>query len=135
MTKIYDDMMNFINIHYVGGRDDSDFWRWVKTGEIWTESTKNFMEMQKYKLIGPRDLDSYWGHAGSGLYNWIMAGLKVIDKKLAKKEMDFFGQWQLASDIWTIAEETMSKVSNDIIDNTEFIKNARLYSYGSDFPQ
>jgi tryptophan halogenase len=131
MSSMYDDMMNFINIHYAGGRSDSEFWKWVSSGEIWTDSTRNLLEMQSHRLIGPYDLNSYFGYAGSSLYNWIMAGLGIIDKSLAKKELDFFGQHQLGSDMWNISQNRMSDINNVIIDNTEFIKNVRHYKYGN----
>jgi hypothetical protein len=133
MSKMYDDMMNFINIHYVGGRSDSDFWKWVGTGEIWTDATKSLLEMQKHRAIGTQDFDSYYGYAGSGLYNWIMAGLGILDKNLAQKEIDFYSQKDLAKDMWNISQYRMSETKNAIIDNTEFIRDARYYRYGNSF--
>jgi flavin-dependent dehydrogenase len=128
MTKVYDDMMNFLNIHYVGGRSDSEFWKWVSTKEIFTESTKNFLEMQKHKLISPSDIDPYYGNAGSGLYNWIMSGLDIINKKLAEKEMKFFNQEELALETWQNNKRDIQIFESYIIPNTDFIKNVKKYS-------
>ena len=130
MTKMYDDFKDFLNIHYMGHRTDSEFWRWMGTGETMTESSRLIIELQKSRLLRPNDLDQYVGHAGASLYNWILAGLGYIGKKEAKRELDFFGQHELAKTVWEINDQSSKDAMSRMIDNTEFIQNIREYNYG-----
>jgi len=131
MLKIYDDMMNFINIHYVGKRNDSDFWKWIFTGEIFTDQTKEFLKMQKHKSISFADLENYYGSAGPDLYNWIMAGLKIINKDLAKKELVFYEQEEIGNTTYKMLLYEFEQISRFMINNTEFIKKIKNLGSGN----
>jgi tryptophan halogenase len=130
MSKMYDDFKDFLNIHYATQRDDSEFWRWMKTGETMTESSKQILELQKSRLLRGDDLDQYYGHAGSALYNWVLAGLGYISKKEAEKDLLFAGQAELAQTVWSVNQNSFENMSKSMIDNTEFVRNVRNYNYG-----
>jgi tryptophan halogenase len=84
---MYDDFRDFINIHYCTQREDSEFWRWIKTGACQTESTRMYVESAKARFMGKNDLSGYYGYAGSGLYNYVLAGLKLSDKNTALQQI------------------------------------------------
>lgn len=130
MTRMYDDFKDFLNIHYMGQRTDSDFWRWMGTEETMTESTRLILELQKSRILRPSDLDQYAGHAGASLYNWVLAGLGYIDKARATKELTFSGQRDLAKTIWSVNQNHIDELSANMIDNTKFIRNIQQYEYG-----
>jgi hypothetical protein len=78
-------------------------------------------------------MDQYFGYAGAGLYNWVLAGLGYIGKKEAKREMDFYNQYEIAKIIWKLSEESFESSKDAIIDNTEFIKNVGVWADGNRF--
>jgi tryptophan halogenase len=84
---MYDDFRDFINIHYCTQREDSEFWRWIKTGACQTESTRMYVESAKARFMGKNDLSGYYGYAGSGLYNYVLAGLKLSGKNTALQQI------------------------------------------------
>lgn len=133
MTKMYDDFKDFLSIHYMSQRNDSEFWKMMGSGERLTEQAKNILEMQKSKLLHPNDLDAYFGYAGAQLYNWVLYGLGFITKDLAEKELKFFSQNELASTIWELNQKSFENIKNDIIDNTSFIKNMEGFLDGYSF--
>jgi hypothetical protein len=133
MFKMYDDYKDFLNIHYVSQRKDSEFWKWISTKEIFTENTKIFLEIQKSKILQNNDFDQYYGYVGSGLYNWVLAGLGKISKKKAKEEINFYNQKELAKTIWSINQFNWEKTKYDMIENTDFIKNIEVYANGNSF--
>lgn len=132
MTKMYDDFKDFLNIHYATQRNDSDFWRWVNTGETLTDMSKTILELQKSRLLRGDDLDQYYGHAGASLYNWVLAGLGYIGKDEAQRDMNFSGQEELAKTVWSINNASDKQ---KMIDNTEFIQNIQNYNYGYSISQ
>jgi tryptophan halogenase len=133
VSKMYDDFRDFLVIHYMGKRDDSEFWRWITTGETLTDQAKDILEMQKSKIVHPKDMDQYFGYAGAGLYNWVLAGLGYIGKKEAKREMDFYNQYEIAETVWKLSHDAFDSSKNDTIDNTEFIRNVKEWANGNRF--
>lgn len=130
MSKMYDDFKDFLNIHYASQRTDSEFWRWMGTGEALTESSKLIIELQKSRMLRPNDLEQYPGHAGASLYNWILVGLGYFGKKEAQRELDFFNQHDLAKTVWDINKYNAENIMERMFDNTEFIQNIKEYDYG-----
>lgn len=131
MSKMYDDFKEFLVLHYSGNRDDSEFWKWIQTGETMTPQASHFIEMQKSRHIKSGDLLGYYGYAGSGLYNWIMAGLGHLSKQVATKELNTYGQETYANDLWLIHEYNMEKTTNLCINNTDFTRNMEKYLNGN----
>jgi hypothetical protein len=133
MSKMYDDFKDFLSIHYLTRRDDSEFWKVAKSGKFLTERNKEYLEMQKSKIISPNDVDQYYGYVGAALYNWVMTGLGFIDKNLAEKELDFYQQHDLGKAVWEINYNSFIDRKADIIDNTDFTMNIKEYASGNRF--
>lgn len=123
VAKMYDDFRDFLVLHYMTKRNDSEFWRWMNTEETATEKVKMILELKKTRTLQHTDFDAYFGVAGASLHNWVMAGLGMIDKGLAQKDLNFYGRENLAFDCWTMHDHTMSATTKQMIDNTEFIIN------------
>jgi tryptophan halogenase len=133
MSRMYDDFMDFLNLHYATKRDDSEFWRWMGSGETWTDTTKTVIGLQKSRMLRPADLDLYFGSAGASLYNWILVGLGYFGKEEAKRELDFYDQHELANTVWTMNEYNNDQIIDRMIDNTEFIRSVGKHHYGYSF--
>jgi tryptophan halogenase len=131
MSKMYDDMRDFLSIHYITERTDSEFWRMIGRGNLLSDNAKDYLELQKSKLLAPNDFDKYFGYAGATLYNWVMVGLGIIGKDMAKKELDFYGQHDLAAQVWNMNEHSFNLLKNDIINNTDFVRKVREYADGN----
>jgi len=130
MAKMYDDFKDFLVLHYTGQRTDSEFWRWMQTGETHTDAVKNLLELQKTRHLQPTDFDGYHGFAGAGLYNWVMAGLGHLTPAQATRDLDFYGRRSIANDVWMVHEYNMKKTVENSINNTEFVKNLDNYIHG-----
>ena len=88
VRKMYDDVKDFLVMHYMGGRNDSEFWKYISSGAIKTEFVSNLLEMAKTKVPTVNDFPVYQGSAGWPLYSFVMAGLGLINKEVAAKELD-----------------------------------------------
>jgi tryptophan halogenase len=133
VAKMYDDFKDFLVMHYMGQRTDSEFWRWISTGETKTTVVQELLEMQKTRHIRSSDLLGYHGYAGADLYNWVMAGLGHLTPEIAQKELDFYGQTDLAKQVWMVHEFNMKKLVETGIDNTDFVRNLDKHIYGHCF--
>jgi hypothetical protein len=129
-AKMYDDFKDFLVLHYTGGRTDSEFWKWLSTGETHTPLVSEILEMQKNRHMRPNDLLGYHGYAGAGLYNWVLAGLGHLDQNIARKELKFYGHDELAQQVWAVHTHNMQKLAENSIENTKFIKNSKEYLNG-----
>ena len=133
MALMYDDFKDFLSIHYASQRTDSEFWRMMSSGERLSPVAKDFIEMQKTKIVNQNDLDQYFGYAGASLYNWVLNGLGYIGKNEAEREMSFYNQYELGKTVWDLNMESRSQWNAIMIDNTEFIKLVGEYSNGNNF--
>jgi hypothetical protein len=91
MQKMYDDIRDFLVIHYQGGRSDSDFWRHISSGKTLTPFAKEILEKSKNKPPGFLQYDRYFGCAGPSLWSWILAGTNNLTRDTAKKELELYG--------------------------------------------
>jgi tryptophan halogenase len=90
MRKLYDDTLDFLVLHYQGGREDSEFWRYIKSGKTVTPFVTDLLERCKYSVPGSLQYDYYYGSIGASLYNWILAGIDKITVEQAKAELNLY---------------------------------------------
>ena len=91
--KLYDDLKDFLVMHYMGGREDSEFWKYIKTGVTKTEFVKELLEMAKNKIPTINDFPHNPGSADWALYSYVMEGINVINKDIAGAELDIEWGW------------------------------------------
>jgi hypothetical protein len=127
MSKMYDDFKDFLVLHYMTPRDDSEFWRWMNTGETMTDAVRDVLELQKSRCLQPNDFEHYYGSAGASLFNWIMAGLGYMNKAVASCDLDHYGNRNTAATVWLVHEHNMEQAAEVMIDNTDFVRNADKY--------
>ena len=87
--KLYDDIKDFLVLHYMGRRDDSEFWKYIKTGATQTEFVKELLAMCKTKTPTFNDFPHYQGSAGWPLYSYVLEGINALNKDIAGSEIDF----------------------------------------------
>ena len=87
--KLYDDVKDFLVLHYMGGRKDSEFWKHINSGATQTEFVKELLAMIKHRTPTVNDFPHYQGSAGWPLYSYVMEGINLLDKTKAGKEIDF----------------------------------------------
>lgn len=87
ISKMYDDFKDFLVMHYMGGRSDSEFWRYISAGNTKTEFVADLIEMSKHKLPGLHSFDSYLGSAGWELWSYVLAGTNILRPEVSRKEL------------------------------------------------
>jgi tryptophan halogenase len=126
MCDMYDDFKDFLVLHYQTQRTDSEFWRWMQTGETRTDFVTDIMNLCKTKIPQSVDFRSYYGFAGAPLWNWVLVGLGLVTKQQAEKDMKFYSvDPDFACIRWQLHENDMQTRVSSMIENTEFIARFR----------
>jgi tryptophan halogenase len=89
MTKMYDDFKDFLVVHYQTGRSDSEFWKWISTGETKTEFVSHILDLCKFRVPNHHDFPQYFGHAGWALWSWVLSGIGAISPQLSREAIDY----------------------------------------------
>jgi tryptophan halogenase len=87
MIKMYDDFKDFLVTHYMGGRSDSSFWKYISSGETKTDFVDLILEMSKSKMPTFNDFNEYHGAAGWPLYAWVLLGTGNLTPDVCKKDL------------------------------------------------
>lgn len=126
MTRMYDDIRDFLVLHYQTSRTDSEFWKWINTGETRTEFVEHLLELSKHSIPSHHHIDEYFGSAGAGLWNWILAGLRHIDGETALKQFKFLNvDPNQARDRFLAEYQTNIAASRRMVTNNHFINTPK----------
>ena len=88
IAELYDNIRDFISLHYQGGREDSEFWQWIKNNRIVSPRAEHFYKKSKLQVPGVLEVNGIIGTPNVALWNWISAGLGIIDQEQAKQELE-----------------------------------------------
>lgn len=88
MTSLNEVATDFISLHYQGGRDDSEFWRYIKNDNIVTPTAKSLVDQSKIQIPGTKTtMEESFGSHQPALANWILAGMDLITPERALYEL------------------------------------------------
>lgn len=87
IVRLYDLNFDFISYHYQGQRNDTQFWRDIKSKGRVTPNAKIYLDRSKHKIPSILETDGLYGTPTAALWNWISAGLGIITQDQAKNEL------------------------------------------------
>lgn len=87
-SRMNNDTLDFISLHYQGGRTDSPFWTSITDNYIATDKVKEIIEISKYNVPSVLSHQSVLGTAPICLWNWTLAGLNLLTPEVAKRNLD-----------------------------------------------
>jgi len=87
MNKIMENIRDFIAVHYVVNRNDTDFWKSMKSVEL-PDTLKEKLDAWKYRLVKQDDFNSpdYLLFREDN-FNQVLYGLQYFDKNSIEKEL------------------------------------------------
>lgn len=88
INRLYDDLKDFLVMHYMGGRTDSEFWKYISEGHTKTERVTMLLNTARSRMPSKGDVPDYLGAAGWGLWSYVMAGINILDCSLGQKELN-----------------------------------------------
>ena len=96
----WDDIRDFINLHYVNTRQDTDFWKMSSSEQRWSPRLKELLETWKTRM--PRVVDysssNYMNFykLGNTLWYQVLLGMKILNPTIAENELKSFRLWDIA---------------------------------------
>jgi tryptophan halogenase len=84
---MYDDIKDFIILHYLGGKQDTPFWKHISNLDISTDLVKHVLEITKHRLLTEKDIPNPENSIGHQAWNQILAGLGFISKDVARAQL------------------------------------------------
>lgn len=109
MVKLFDDMKDFLSVHYLGKKNSSEFWRSINENIKLSDKINKLVNSCKTNVPKHKDFDSYFGSVGSGLYNPVLYGIGLIKPLVAKKELFKMNWIEDADIIWQSEKEFMDE--------------------------
>lgn len=98
-TIFNDSVRDFLNLHYQGGRTDSEFWKYLSTGATMTPLVKEFIERAKFNTPSYTQYEHRWG-TNTSIWNWVMAGLGFLNPEASAKKLSTFSNKQQSAQIY-----------------------------------
>jgi len=92
--------IDFISLHYQGGRTDTPFWRNIKQNNICTPHSERFLNLAKNTIPGMTALEGMYGSFSVPLINWILSGMNILDKDIANKDLHKTGKYHIARNMY-----------------------------------
>jgi len=90
MNAVFDNLVDYIQAHYLVKRDDTPFWREIKYNLKLTESLKNNLDIWKYRLPQYGDCDVPYGMFSSANYICALYGLDWFNVNNIIKEYNSY---------------------------------------------
>jgi tryptophan halogenase len=85
--SMYDDIRDFIVLHYLGGKGDTPFWKHIANTDISTDLVKHVLEITKHRLLTEQDIPNPENSIGHQAWNQILSGLGFISKDVARAHL------------------------------------------------
>jgi tryptophan halogenase len=79
--------IDFISLHYQGGRDDTAFWADIKKKNKCTNYAKNIVNLTKDHVPGMILHEGMYGSFSLPLANWNLAGMGLINRNIAYQNL------------------------------------------------
>jgi tryptophan halogenase len=117
--RVYENILDFVQLHYLGQRTDTEFWRWCKNDMVLTDFNRETVDYFKDNFVS-------WNFFHENNYelfdelDWIqvMHGLGMFNiPKIKEKYLGNFQVWQ------TVTEKELSRMPSE--KNWEFLSHEK----------
>lgn len=125
MSNMWDDIRDFIVLHYISNRKDTEFWKESASTKRRSEELNEKLEKWKYRM--PRTIDyskkNNFFDLGNSLWYQICMGMNILDSDVAKKELMYYNLYERAKqDLQKISDYSDNYIENTISTNEYYKK-------------
>jgi tryptophan halogenase len=90
VANLHDSIRDFLVAHYLGGRSDTEFWKYMNSGGPNTPLVDYVLDVCKDSLVSNSTIQPLNGSPAASLWNWVLLGLGKISDKNAVNVLDKF---------------------------------------------
>jgi tryptophan halogenase len=115
VAQLYDEMRDFVALHYTGGKTNSDFWKYCLTMER-PERVNQLLHLSKSRLMRSFDFERMVGSVNQESWNPILSGLGHFNRRTIRDvfESDHASLEWWKSQIEKFEKETVSTYQNNL---------------------
>ncbi len=127
MTLVWDDIKDFIVLHYNSKRKDSDFWIEASAEKRKSKNLKSKLKLWKKRM--PRvvdykgNLNDNFYHMGNSLWMQILMGMDLLDSEIALDELKDFKIYEDADRDYNLRKEFTNHALTISLKNNDFFKH------------
>ena len=121
-----DDYKDFIQMHYLTGRQDTPFWKFI-TNELKLSDKNDYLKnVSKFRTITPFDIQQSHGSPGYALWCHILDNSGYYERDIIKMEMAHYGnESEIMNEINKLKLQ-YTNVKSNLVSNEELFKYLKL---------
>ena len=127
MTSVWDDIKDFIVLHYNSPRKDTLFWKEASSEKRRSQRLKKLLNIWENRM--PREVD-YQGNLSNSFYYFgntlwyqILIGMKILKKEVATKELKSFDLLEHTKKMFDFRKKYTKLMVKKCFLNNDFYKN------------
>jgi tryptophan halogenase len=121
-----DDYKDFIQMHYLTGRQDTPFWKFI-TNELKVSDKNDYLKnLSRFRIITPFDIQQTHGSAGYALWCHILYNSDCYVNDLIKSELTHFGKMQETYNQIDRFEKEYNRIKPTLVTNEELFKYLKI---------
>jgi hypothetical protein len=126
LATTIDDYKDFIQMHYLTGRSDTPFWKFI-TNELKLSDKNDYLKnVSKFRTITPFDIEQSHGTAGYPLWCHILDNSGCYERDIIKSEMLHYGnESEIMNEINKLKLQ-YTNVKSNLVSNEELFKYLKL---------
>ena len=125
--SIWDDLKDFIRLHYQSKRTDTEFWKKASSSETLSPRLKGLLEIWKTRTPRVADYqitsDKNFYFLGNTLWLQILMGMDLLDRNMVKEELEYFNLVNEAKQDHLIKKHTYDFLETKACPNNFFYKH------------
>jgi hypothetical protein len=121
-----DDYKDFIQMHYLTGRSDTPFWKFVTNEMIVTDKNKEYLEISKYRLLNMFDVERKHGTPGWPLWCHIMYNAGLFKNEDIINELKYHNKLNDSEDQIKKMITHYNKFKQSLVPTDEFFKYLKI---------
>ena len=121
-----DDYADLIQMHYLTGRQDTPFWKFITNEIKLTEKNRYIKNLSKFRLPTTFDVSQGHGTAGYPIWCHILDNSGCYDRDIMKDELNHFGKWQESINQLENMERQYKKIKPELVSYEEFFKYLKI---------
>jgi hypothetical protein len=126
MTSVWDDIKDFIVLHYNSPRRDTEFWKEASSEKRRSEELKSKLAVWKTRMPRTTDykgrLNDNFYDLGNTLWMQVMIGMKMLDPKIALQELKDFHLYDIAEQHYKFRTEQTKLILSKSLSTKDFYK-------------
>ena len=126
VNNMIDDYADLIQMHYLTGRQDTPFWKFITNEIKLTEKNRYIKNLSKFRLPTTFDVSQGHGTAGYPIWCHILDNSGCYDRDIMKDELNHFGKWQESINQMESMERQYKKIKPELVSYEEFFKYLKI---------